>query len=273
MGKTLYLNENNNDLWVKRDGPSVLIKAKERAVQRIPVRLVSRVTIIGNVKLDAGAITLFTENNIPVLLMNNSAEEAAVAIPYNHRLPKHYREQKVFLENEENIKKYEKWANTKRMVIQIKILKRLYSPLARKIGKGIGEGNYQKLISQIKPSDDEKWLVVKNIITNLFRNLVIEHLTKADLNPHLGVLCRRHNFGFALDICYIMGAECDMQSLQFFKCAETKPYFDIKDDKWTVTEAGIKNIILRFENRIESLSNMIELIIDELFELMRELRT
>jgi len=292
MGKTLYLNENNNDLLVKRDGPSVWITGKERAGQRVPARVLSRVVIIGNVRLDAGAVTLFTENNIPVLFMTRSAEEVAMAIPYNHTLPAHYEEQKVFLASKEHIERYEKWANTKRMIIQINIMKRLYRSLSKEFNRGIGEGNYRKLISNIKPVNDEKWLVVKRIVNHLLRGMVIEHLLKANLDLHTGIICRRHSFGLALDICYIMDAESDMQSLQFFRksdlparClsampaaqggtqASNKSYMEIKNNRWVVTDLGMKNIIHRFENRKNALSNMVENIIDELFELMRELRT
>lgn len=273
MGRTLYLNENRG-LRVLRDGPSVWIKWMDRAGQRVPVRLISRVVIIGNVKLDSGTITLFTENNVPVIFMNFSGEELAVAIPYNHRLARHYEEQRVFIETKENSERYTNWANTKRMVIQVGMLRRLFNKkIAHKIRFGLGEGNYQELISQMKPPDEDKWMVVTGIVSNLFRGLIIEHLLRADLDPHLGVIHRRHNFGLALDICYIMGGESDTQGLQFFRCGKDKPYMERRGNGWAVTDTGMKNIIQRFENRREALTSMIEGIIDELFDLMRELRT
>ena len=169
MGRTLYLSENNNDLWILRDGPSVIIKSKERVSRRVPVRLLSRVVIIGNVRLDAGAITLFTENDVPVVFMNRAAEDVAVAIPYNHRLPTHYKEQRIFLESEENIERFENWANTKRMVIQVNMLKRLQRPIADKFTYGIGEGNYQKLLSQMKPHKDRKSTRLNSSHTDISR--------------------------------------------------------------------------------------------------------
>lgn len=271
MGRTLYLSENKG-VRVMRDGPSVWIKWMDRSGQRVPVRLVSRVVVIGNVKIDSGSITLFTENDIPVVFMSYSGDESAVAVPYNHKLHQHYEEQKVFLETHENSERYRKWADTKRMVIQVNVLKRLFQKIAYKFRFGVGEGNYRELLSELKPSDEEKWLMVAGIVNNLFRGLIIEHLLKADLDPHLGIIHRRHNFGLALDICHIMGAEGDMQGLQFFRCAETGQYIEKRDSRWTVTTAGMRNIIQRFENRRADLSNMVEIIIDEFFELMRELR-
>jgi|Deesub1362A_J573_1020465.scaffolds.fasta_scaffold00319_42 hypothetical protein len=271
MSRTLYLNEAKG-LQVLRDGQSVWIEHDGSAGQRIPARLVGRVIIIGNVRVDAGVITLFTENNIPVTFMNHRAGETAVAMPYNHHLPRHYRRQRALLKSRENIERYRRWAEAKRMVIQVGILKRLLPAIANKLRWGLGEGNYQHLISKMKPLDKEKWTVVAGVVNNFFRNMIIEHLLAAELDPHLGVLHRRHNFGLALDICHIMGAESDIQCLQFLKYARTKPYMEKMHSGWTITSEGMKNIIQRFENRREALSNMVGTIIDELFELMRELR-
>lgn len=272
MGRTLYLSENDNALSVRRDGPSVWIERREKAGQRVPARLLGRVVIIGNVRLDAGTITLFTENDIPVVFMNRSAEEVAVAIPYNHRLPSHYEEQKVFLMSAETISRYEQWAQAKRTVIQVGTLKRLYSGIASRIRYGIGEGNYQELLADLKPRSEEKWRLAMNVITNLFRGMIIERLLKADLDPHLGVLHRRHNFGLALDFCHILGAESDLQCIQLFRSEDLDSFMELTSKGWRVTARGMRSIVHRFENRRAVLENMVEITIDEIFELMRELR-
>lgn len=272
MGRTLYLNENKT-LRVLRDGPSIWIKWTDKAGQRVPVRLVSRVFIIGNVKLESGAITLFTENNVPVVFMNRKGDELGVAIPYNHKLPTHYEEQKVFLETNRNIERYTKWAETKRMVIQVNVLKRLFPGIGSKLRYGLGEGNYQELISRLKPSDQAKWKTITSIVGNIFRGLITEQVIKADLDPHLGVIHRRHNFGLVLDISYIMEAEIDIQSLQFLRTSIKHQYIEKKGGDYFVTESGMKNIIQRFENRKMDISNLICNIIDEIFELIRELKT
>ncbi len=271
MDRTLYLNENKG-LRVSRDGPSLLIKADGGAAQRVPIRLVGRVVIIGNVKLEAGAITLFTEHHIPVVFINRSGEESAVAIPYNHRLPKHYEEQRVFLSSEKNISRYKNFANVKRMNIQMQVLNRMFNNNKLRLPHEIGEGNYEILINNFKPKDREKWHIVSEVVNNLLRSIIISSLLKADLDPHIGVIHRRHNFGLALDICYIMGAESDIQCIQFFRSANSNLCFGQKEGRLEITEHGMKDLIHRFENRLKALQNMIEGIIDELFELMRELR-
>lgn len=272
MGKTLYLNESQG-LSVRRDGPSILIKQPDKAVQRIPARLVGRVVILGNVRLEAKAITLFTENAVPVVFMDRSGEEVAVAIPYNHRLSKHYEEQKIFLESTENSSRFEHWAAAKRMVLQINMLNRLLKNLEPEIRQGMGDGNYQIIISELKPKDEERWALVSSAVTNIFRGMIIEHLIKTDLDPHMGVIHRRHNFGFALDICHVIGAESDLQSLQFFRSSEANKCVIRDKGKLLLTEGGMRNIIQRFENRLAFLENTVDIIIDEIFELIRELRT
>ncbi len=272
MGKTLYLNESAGDLYVKRDGPSVWITARETAGRRVPARLLSRVVVMGNIKLDARAITLFAENDIPVVFMDNSAEETAMALPYNHRLPSHYDEQKVFLESEENTGRYEKWAQAKRTVFQMDVLRKLAPSLSGLLTFGIGEGNYQQVLSELKPKSEDKWSVITGIINSLFRGLIMEHVLKADLDPHTGVIHRRHNFGFVLDICYIVGAESDIQAVQFFRAERKVSLMEKRQNAWRVAEPGMRDIIHRFENKRVRLSNLVGTVIDEIFELMRELR-
>ena len=272
MGRTLYLNESAGDLYVKRDGPSVWITARETAGRRVPVRLLSRVVVMGNVKLDSGTITLFAEHDIPVVFMDNRAEETAMAIPYNHRLPSHYEEQKVFLETEENTSRYEEWAQAKRTVLQVNVLRKLERSLSGQLTLGVGEGNYQQVLSRLKPKSEDKWLVITGIVNSLFRGLIMEHVLKADLDPHTGVIHRRHNFGFVLDICYIVGAESDMQAVRFFRASRDDSMMEKRHNGWRTTDPGMRDIVHRFENRRGQLSNLIGTVMDEAFELMRELR-
>ena len=64
-----------------------------------------------------------------------------------------------------------------------------------------------------------------------------------------------------------------MQSIQFFKSYKDKKLIIREKSQWVVTNEGIRNIVHRFENKRKELRNKIENIIDELFELIRELRT
>ncbi len=265
MGRTLYLNEDNSGLLVQRDGPSVWIKGRGSARQRVPVRLVSRVVIIGNIRLDASVITLFTENEIPVVFMNRNASELATAIPYNYAAYSRYKEQDLLLRNRNKALCFKRWAEDKKKAIQADVVKRLY-----KHGSlHISESDYAEIISYLKPEDENQWMVVKGFINNLFRELIIGELLRAMLDPHLGIINNRQNFGLVRDICYIMEAESDIQCLQFFKCSRIDPFIEKQAEKYRLSSTGIKSIIHRFENRLYALSSIVKNIIDELYDLMR----
>lgn len=272
MDRTLYLSEGSGSILVRRDGPSVWVVAKERAGRRVPARLLGSVVVIGNVLLDAGAIRLFAEHAIPVVFLTRRADEVAVTIPYNHKLPTHYEEQKVFLENESKSGRYLRWVEAKRMILQVRAMRRLLPERAREISFGLGEGNYQALLQSLKPHDEERWGIVSDIVGNLFRGIITERLIRADLDPHCGVMHRRHNFGLALDVCYILGAESDSQCLQLFRSSDAKRAFERSRGNLQLSDTGARCVIQRFENRRRAIHRLIELVIDELFELMRELR-
>lgn len=273
MSRTLYINQTSKPV-IFRDGPSIWVEEEGKAGRRIPARLVGRVIIIGNVKLDSGTITLFAENNTPITFMNNRTDETAVVLPYNHRLPDHYKEQKVFLDSKENIEHFEQWANSKRALLQMALLRRFLPKLMPRFETiGFGEGNYQEILKTLRKVGERKWLAANGIINNIFRNTIVEHLIKSGLDPHLGVLHRRHNFGLALDICYIMGGMSDLQTLQFFHTCKDHNFFEKDRENWFVTDEGMRNIIHRFENRRAAVQEKVENILDELFDLIRELLT
>jgi len=85
-------------------------------------------------------------------------------------------------------------------------------------------------------------------------------------------LYRRHNFSLALDISYVLEAEIDMQCIQFLKTAEEMSYIVRDQSGRFVSKEGMRDIIHRFENRRKYLFETVEKLIDDIFELMRELR-
>lgn len=271
MDRTLYLNENKG-LEVTRDGPSVWIKEDGKAGRRIPVRLVGRVVVIGNLRMDAGVITLFTENDIPVTFMNRKGKEVAVTIPYNHNLPRHYEEQRVLLDTEANENRVRAWIYSRRRGFHLSTVKRLSPVVAADfVSKGFREADYGDFIKKLRPRSEEQWVVVCGLIGNLFKEIIIGGLMKSDLDPHMGILYRRHNFGLALDICHIIGPEIDLHAVQFFRRNMDNNLMQKGNNGWIVSQEGMKDIIHRFENRRKALHEKIGTIIDDIFRLMREL--
>jgi CRISPR/Cas system-associated endonuclease Cas1 len=271
MNKTLYLHE-ARDLEVVRDGPSLWIKQRGLAGRRVPARLVDMVIIIGTVRIDTGVLTLFTDNNIPVTCMNKRGQETAVTMPYNHQLPVRYEEQQIFFTRDEGILRFEQWLLSERKRIQLNTVKRLSKNIAGLyLAQGFKEADYRNFVRQYKPADEDKRLTIETLIGNFFREMLISGLMAAGLDPHMGVLHRRRNFGLALDLCHAMEGEVDIQTVRFLQRSPGEWMLKGKRG-WEVSRDGMKDIIHRFENRKRANLVMAEHLIDELFELMRELK-
>jgi len=270
MDRTLYLSERPG-LTVLRDGPSIFIKQKGCADRRVPVRLIGRVVIIGNLKMEAGVITLFTKNNVPVLTIDKQSESAAVTVPLNDKVPFYYHNQRVFLETEGNVNRFMTWLYSKKRIVQLCAIKRLSKGAASKFMRGgFKEQDYHRFIRRKITSSEGQWKTVRGTIENLLLELVIARLLQAGLDPNIGVLNRRRNIGFALDLVNILGAEANVQCIQFFK-RNREDFMEFTGDKWLISSEGMKNVVHRFENRRQAVTNFVEKLIDELFELMREL--
>jgi len=272
MDRTLYLNENKN-LRVYLDGPSIWIKEDGKAGRRVPARVVSRVVIIGNLKCEAGALTLFTDNDVPVTLISRKGDSVAVVMPYNDNLSRYYYRQKAFLKTEENINRFKDWLYAQRRVLEIYVLKRLSKKIAGEfVMNGFRTRDYRNIVKKFNPSDMARWDVVKAMVENLFRELTISCIVKAELDPHIGVLHRRYNFGLALDLCHILEPMVDLQCIQFLRNTVGKEYLIPDSTGWSISRDGVKDIVQRFENMKKKLYQSEERLLDNLFELMRELR-
>jgi CRISPR/Cas system-associated endonuclease Cas1 len=272
MDRTLYLNENKT-ITVLRDGPSVWIREEGKAGRRIPARLIGRVVIIGNLKLETDVITLFTDNDIPVTLMNRAGDSAAVVMPYVEKLPQYYEKQKTLLMTSERINRFKDWLYAQRRQLQFHVVQRLSKSISYTFtSSGFREKDYRRVIEEFRPVSDEQWQAIFNVVSVLFRELVVGHIMMRDLDPHIGILNRRYNFGLALDICHILEPEIELQSVQFARAAKTKSYMIKARAGWSVSAEGMKDVVHRFENRRDQIKAVVERLIDDIFELMRELR-
>lgn len=274
MKRALYLNANENNIIVVCDGPSVLIKEGSSAYRRIPVRLVNKVVITGNVKIDANSIMLFADNEVPIIFLRSNGGKSAVVTPFSHELASFYQAQKMILATQDNMDKYVNWAERRRMKHQLKNIRKYYQRARNYLLlPETGGENYRIIINNLMPQGD-MWKPVQEIITYLHKGLIIEKLLKAKLDPHLGVIYRGHDNGLALDIAYMIQAEIDLQALQFFKSHSREKNLITKlSNGWHVTKSGIHNIIQRFENKKIEISNIVENIINEMFALIRHLKT
>jgi len=271
--KTLYISEKRG-LEISRDGPSIWITEEGKAGRRIPVRLIGHVVIVGNVKMDAGSITLFTNNNVPVTFFNRKGNEVAVTIPHNHHLNSHSDEQKYLLARDENIQRYNQWLMAERRRMQLKVAKKLSRQVASVfISKGFREQDYRDFITRCSKTGDKRWRIVKEVIRNMLNEMIIKSILAANLDPHIGIFHRRDNFGFALDILHIMDAEADLQTIQFFRADKDKSFLPMTSTGINLSSVGMKDIALRFENKMRFTSYLIDMVIDDFFAIMRTVRS
>ncbi|MDD5007496.1 MAG: CRISPR-associated endonuclease Cas1 [Syntrophorhabdaceae bacterium] len=273
MDKTLYLSE-KKQVDITRDGPSIWVREDGKAGRRIPARIVDKVIVFGNVKIATEIITLFADHNVPMVFINKKRGETAVSMPHNNHLDNHYDEQKVILKTEENIGVYSAWMNNQRKEIQLDVMKRLSINVASCFrDSGFSEQDYQGFVMRTAWIHEKKWKAVDNIINGLSLGMVLRKLIEAKLDPHLGVLHRRQNYGLAMDIRYIIDAEFDMQTIQFFKDNPDGKYFIRNVDGWLVTREGMLDVAKRYENRKQAIQELTGQIIDSLFVLIRRLRS
>ncbi|MGQ3685904.1 MAG: CRISPR-associated endonuclease Cas1 [Candidatus Loosdrechtia sp.] len=268
MEKTLYLNENST-LSVTLDGPSIVVKEEGKSGRRVPARVIQRVVITGNIKLETGLITLFTQNNVPVTFLDKKGDRVAVTLPYKDYLPGQYKAQKTFFESDYSRRRYMIFLRAYRQRVQIDVLKRL---LKRQVPEkfvtvGLKEEDYRQVIDVAIAPYGQKFQQVRNAVAAVFTEMVVGKLIASELDPHMGVMHRRRDFGLVLDICHIFGSEIDIQSIQYLKGRKRTGHYAKE-----MSSVDMKDIAVRFENRKETLVLMTDHIIDGIFELIRELR-
>ncbi len=273
MDKTLYLAEKENTT-ITRDGPSIWVKENGKAGRRIPARLVDKVIVFGNVKIDAEIITLFAGHNVPMVFINKKGGESAVAMPRNGHIENHHDEQKVILATEENIKEDMAWMDDRRKEVQLDVLERISKNIAAHYkDNGFCDQDYRSFVMRTSWIHEKKWHAAVGIVNSLSLGLVLRCLTDARLDPHLGVLYRRQNYGLGLDVRSIIDPEFDLLTLQFLKDNPDGRSFVSSTEGWLVTRGGMRDIAKRYENRKRAIRTLTEQVIDSLFSLIRRLRS
>lgn len=269
MDRTLYLNEKKG-LAVIRDGPSLWIREKDKAGIRVPARLINMVFIIGNIRMDAGTIALFAENNTPVTLMNRRGDAIAVVMPYNHQSPDHHEEQRRFLRQEGHLDTFREWTSSMRRETQLLVMKKIDWETAQTfLAKGFREKDYTNIVDARRLSKAEEWKTVHEIARNFLMEMVVREIVASDLDPHMGILNREHNFGFALDLYHIIEPEADLLAVQFFTSCRWHDFTVRTNNGSTLSKEGWKNIVQRFENRKKVLAQRMDGIIRGYFDLLR----
>ena len=263
MKKTVYLNEGYRRYHLSLDGPSLLIRSAETADRRIPVAMISKLIIFGNITLDSDILTFLSENNIPVLLISKGAKREGILLPLNYGMPAQCITFKRFTD-EKGIKDFICWARHMRAHIQRMVAKNLYH-----YDCNISGNDYRKMVSMLMPEDKDQWFDVKKILRVLFLAAIIEELIDSKLDIHCGIIHNKSSFGLVRDYFYILHPETDLQALQFFKSDS----IDILIERGvnvqsTLNAKGIQAIVHRFENKQHITKKIIKTITGKLLELL-----
>jgi hypothetical protein len=271
MDRTLYLNEKHG-VEIRRDGPSLWIRERGKAGYRIPARHVGRVVIMGNIRMDAGVISLFTEEHIPVAFLSRQGKELAVCMPYNHYLPRHYEEQKLLFSSPEHTRLFRQWLLSVRRSNQLEALKQLSEEKARVYSRvGFRERDYDEIVRSLLFDGEPQWRAARTVVEGFLHETIIRALLRADLDPHLGVTNKRHNFALALEFSWALGGEIDLQTVNFLNTAHFHGPSWRSPDGFIILKDGLKALIEHFEKRKDAVHQLIERMIDDLFSLIRDI--
>lgn len=259
-------------MTIVRDGPSLWIIMGNKAGRRVPARLVSRVIITGNVKLDTSVITLFTESGKPVLFLNRKGEILATAIGMINPNWRIKERQTILFTSSVYRPRVMNWMTAGRRNNQLQLLKDLSCQELKLLRRmGLRERDFKRIIASYLPEDESIVHVITGTVTGLLHEFIMDRLLASDLDPHLGVLHRRYNLGLVRDISYIIEPEVIRQTIQFFRMKKWEFYLDSAEGEWLLNAGGMKSAAMRFENQRKEVEEMIDSLIDDIFQLMREL--
>ena len=258
LDRTLYLTEKKG-LIVKRDGPSVWIQEDGSAGRRIPARFINMVVVIGNIMMDTGVVSLFSEKNVPIMFMNVRCEEVAVTAPSQTKLEGRLNLQKRILEKQGGEQAYGAWARSKRR--KTAFLTRSYYAERKEGLFAMAWRDIAEMEQTINYAREQHRLVFNtafHIIDELAREMIISMLGKTRLNPDAGILSRNVQFGFAKDISFMISPEIEVQAAAFAFSARQE-HFSVNNERSCVlSRKGMKKIVETFEENKIVLGKYIE---------------
>lgn len=208
MDRTLFLNERAG-MRVRRDGPSLWIERPGSAGSRVPVRLIRRVLISGNVALDAESLTAFAERGVPVTLMSRDGEPVAMVVGCAQGLCTRRAQQAAALEDPRRRERVSAWLRAWERGRRLAVVSRLDPVTAARWRR---EG--------VRTVDYDRWIMHQARLRGVFPrtravfraaldNLVLEAIMAAGWDPHLG-LRHRAPLGLVRDCASALQADADL---------------------------------------------------------------
>lgn len=264
--RTLYLSK-RQDLTVRTDGPSLWIEEKGKAGRRIPLRLIGRVVVSGNILLESDVLILLAENNIPVSFLTRRGTSMVSTIRVDSG-------EGVMRERVEKLKvvpwgipRVKEWLSARRSYFRMETLKRFNPVLHRRFStEGFREDLYRRWLHRVAPGGG----VVFRVVRGILYTCILERLQDIGFDPHSGFI-HREDFGLVKDFLYALAGEMERHVIQFFYRSNGMDHLlTFSDGQSHLTDEGMKDVVFRFENQRERIYCAIDLLLDDLFTLMRE---
>ncbi len=267
MKRTLYLYEAKG-MTVRVDGPSLWIEQKGKAGKRVPLQMIDRVVIVGNLRVDTAVLSHLSAENLPVTIFTKNGKNISMLVSYDDSYPRYYHRQKVFYMSPLNEERFRNIVRHWRRRIQVSALKRFSDGLYETFRENnLKDRAFQRIIEFETLFYKDRYRMVYRIVYGMFCQLILSVLTQSGLDPSLGVIHRRHPHGLVHDIAYMLEAEVQILALQFFRARAAHTGIT----SIGVTTDGMRDIALRFENRKKAIWGITNMIIDNIIEAIKEL--
>lgn len=213
MDRTLFLNERPG-LLVRRDGPSLWIEQPGSAGRRVPVRLIRRVLIAGNVMLDSESLSAFAERGVPVTLVGRNGHPLAMVVSCASGLFARRGLQVGAIELPSMRERLSSWLRAWERGRRLALAARLDAATAahwRRVG--------------VRTLDYEQWVQrlgrllgaaprQRRLFHAAVGTLILDRIAERGWDPHVGVIHRGEPLGFVKDCAMAIHADADQLWLE-----------------------------------------------------------
>ncbi len=257
MDRTLFLNERSG-LRVSRDGPSLWIEQPGSAGRRVPVRLIRRVLIAGNVALDAESLTAFAERGVPITLVSREGEPLAMVVGCAAGLFARRGLQAGALENPRVRERVSAWLRAWERGRWLALATRLDPVTALQWrGRGVRQADYEAWVQRqgrLRSASFRR----RGVFHAAVSTLALDQIADAGWDPHLGVAHRGEPLGFVKDCAAAIQADADQVWLESGKLAGG------------TGSALTVDVAASFEQRRPHLNRLLARLLDQYAELLQE---
>lgn len=257
MERTLFLNERAG-MRVRRDGPSLWIEQPGSAGRRVPVRLIRRVLIAGNVALDTESLTAFAERGVPITLVGRNGHPAAMVVSCASGLFVRRGLQVGAMEHPSVRERVSAWLRAWERGRRLAVATSLDSVTAARWRR-----------DGVRTMDYEQWVErLGRLLGAAFRQrrffhaavgtLILDRITELGWDPHVGAIHRGEPLGFAKDCAMATRADADRLWLEQGRLAQH-------------TEASLsRDVAEYFERHRPRLARLLDRLFDQYAELLQE---